>query len=90
MGKVKFINEVDSKKEKDLVKLAKKANVKIKLPCSGKGTCGKCLVKITKGEVSEPTKAEMKKLGQEKIDKGYRLACQVKALEGNISVKIID
>ncbi|OHW62583.1 Na(+)-translocating NADH-quinone reductase subunit F [Andreesenia angusta] len=90
MGKVKFINEVDAKKEKDLVKLAKKANVKIKLPCSGKGTCGKCIVKITKGEASEPTKAEIKKLGEEKIQKGYRLACQVEVLEDDISVKIID
>lgn len=90
MGKVKFINEVDSKKEKDLIKLAKKANVKIKLPCSGKGTCGKCLVKVTKGEVSEPTKAEIKKLGEEKIQKGYRLACQLEVLDGDVSVKIID
>lgn len=90
MSKVKFINEVEAKKEKNLVKLAKKADLKIKLPCSGKGTCGKCLVKITSGKVSDPTKSEIKKLGEEKIKKGYRLACQVEIMDEDVTVKIID
>lgn len=90
MSVVRFINEVEVKKEKSLVKLAKKANVKIKLPCSGKGTCGKCIVKISKGEVSPPTKSEIKKLGEEKIKKGYRLACQVEVLDEDVSVKLVD
>lgn len=46
--------------------------------CGGKGTCGKCKIKIVDTEVnlSPPTDQEIKKLGKQAIEDGYRLACQ--------------
>jgi uncharacterized 2Fe-2S/4Fe-4S cluster protein (DUF4445 family) len=43
--------------------------------CGGNGQCGRCIVQILEGEVSEPTAAELELLLPEKIEQGYRLAC---------------
>jgi uncharacterized 2Fe-2S/4Fe-4S cluster protein (DUF4445 family) len=44
--------------------------------CGGEGWCDSCLVRIASGEVNPPTQSEIDSLGQEQINKGYRLACQ--------------
>ena len=85
--KVKFSNTIEMKKGKTALKAAKEAGVKIDDSCGGKGKCGKCIIKITEGKVSEPSKEEMKLLGEEKIKKGYRLACMVE-LEEDTNIKI--
>ncbi|MFX1338680.1 MAG: ASKHA domain-containing protein [Promethearchaeota archaeon] len=48
--------------------------------CAGKGTCGKCIIRILdpNAKLSEPSKKEIKLLGNSKLSKGYRLACQTK------------
>jgi uncharacterized 2Fe-2S/4Fe-4S cluster protein (DUF4445 family) len=45
--------------------------------CGGAGSCGRCIVQIVDGEVSEPTQSEGEYLSHEELRKGYRLACQV-------------
>jgi len=45
-------------------------------PCGGRGFCGKCMVKVIQGELSEPTGNEL----LHKIPKGFRLACQARVL----------
>ena len=87
--KVKFISEVEVKDGKKILKAAKNANVKINTSCEGKGKCGKCVIKVINGKLSEPTKQELKVLGQEKIDKGYRLSCQTQILEDSV-IEIIN
>jgi len=49
--------------------------VKIESFCAGRGTCGKCKVIASEG-LSAPTVMELKKLTEEELRKGYRLACQ--------------
>ncbi|MBN7576633.1 hypothetical protein C1H57_16445 [Clostridium sp. 2-1] len=87
--RVKFISEVEVKDEKKVLKAAKNARVKINDSCEGKGKCGKCVIKVIDGKLSEPTKEELKILGKEKIDGGYRLACQTRILEDSV-IEIID
>lgn len=87
--KVKFISEVEVKDGKKALKAAKNANIKINNSCDGKGKCGKCVVKVLRGKLSEPTKQELKVLGQEKINKGYRLSCQTQILEDSV-IEIIN
>jgi uncharacterized 2Fe-2S/4Fe-4S cluster protein (DUF4445 family) len=53
-------------------------NLPLESACNGKGTCGKCLVKVS-GTVSEPSSQELKKLGEKKKE-GWRLACQTRVL----------
>jgi len=87
--KVKFISEVEVKDGKKVLKAAKNANIKINNSCDGKGKCGKCVIKVLSGKLSEPTKQELKVLGQEKIDKGYRLSCQTQILDDSV-IEIIN
>ncbi len=46
--------------------------------CGGKGTCGKCKVIVSNSNDSNLSKSELKFLSKTEIEKGYRLACQVK------------
>lgn len=46
--------------------------------CSGRGTCGKCRVRV-KGELSPLSAAEQKHLSPEDRGRGVRLACQARA-----------
>jgi ferredoxin len=87
--KVKFISEVEVKDGKKTLKAAKNAHIKIGNSCEGNGKCGKCVIKVLSGKLSEPTKKELKVLGQEKIDNGYRLSCQTQILEDSV-IEIIN
>ncbi len=44
-------------------------------PCNGKGTCGKCKVKIIAGETQSPCNEESTLLGESNIKEGLRLSC---------------
>ncbi|MEW5814784.1 MAG: ASKHA domain-containing protein [Spirochaetota bacterium] len=57
----------------------------IETPCGGKGTCGKCKVRIIGDNADEPGENEKKKLTQKESEQGYRLACRYKVL-GDIKV----
>ncbi len=49
----------------------------LQAPCGGKGTCGKCIVRIAAGECSAVTSREREALSADQLKKGMRLACQV-------------
>lgn len=54
--------------------------------CGGRGTCGKCRIKVTEGNL-KITVQDKKVLSREELEKGYRLAC--KAIpEENITVHL--
>ena len=52
--------------------------------CGGHGKCGKCAVKAS-GCLSPVTDDEVRRLGQDKISAGFRLACRLKA-EGDCDI----
>ena len=62
------------------------AAVALPVDCGGRGTCGKCLVRLGAGELSAPTSAELRKLTPEQLAEGWRLACQAKPLSERVSV----
>ncbi|MBU8908231.1 2Fe-2S iron-sulfur cluster-binding protein [Desertibacillus haloalkaliphilus] len=55
--------------------------------CGG-GYCGTCLVNIEEGSenLDKRKPAEIKKLGEDILNKGYRLACQTFINEGDITI----
>lgn len=55
--------------------------------CGGKGTCGKCKIRIASGAVSPLGELEEKALSAQEIAQGYRLACLAEAW-GDITVEI--
>lgn len=53
------------------------AGVFIENPCNGKGTCGKCKIRICEGALNEPCETEKKILSSEALISGIRLSCLV-------------
>jgi uncharacterized 2Fe-2S/4Fe-4S cluster protein (DUF4445 family) len=51
------------------------AGLPIESSCGGRGTCGKCSVKVLTGEF-EPTPADHRHLTEEQIGEGWRISCQ--------------
>ncbi|HCI64168.1 MAG TPA: ferredoxin [Clostridiales bacterium] len=63
---------VDCNVGDNLLELARRSNVAIDAPCSGNGSCGKCRIKLTGGELeSLPTRH----ITDEEYKEGWRLAC---------------
>ncbi len=68
-----------------LLESARKAGVEIDAPCGGKGTCGKCIVRITSGSV---TPNSLGTLTAAELADGYVLACKAKLIDSDISVEV--
>jgi uncharacterized 2Fe-2S/4Fe-4S cluster protein (DUF4445 family) len=62
-----------------LLEAAARAGFILQTPCGGKGTCGKCKVRVTSGHCAEPVPNSV--LSNDQIRQGFRLACQAKAEE---------
>jgi len=62
-----------------LLDILRNGGIHIDTPCAGKGTCGKCAVRV-RGLIGEPSDSERLVLGESKLRKGYRLACQCKVI----------
>jgi uncharacterized 2Fe-2S/4Fe-4S cluster protein (DUF4445 family) len=68
-----------------LIDCARKADVSIDAPCGGKGTCGKCMVRVTSGTVDSRS---LGALSQELVADGYVLACKAVLLNENVTVQV--
>ena len=56
--------------------------------CNGRGTCGKCKVRILSGAVDEITAPEERLLSAEDIRAGYRLACMTRSTGDVLAVEV--
>jgi len=67
-------------KEKTIYQMIIDSGIQIRTLCGGNGTCGKCKLKIQKGEVffNSPSQSETKILNQHELNEKLRLACQLK------------
>jgi len=61
--------------DESLLDAANKAGVALDAPCGGKGTCGKCRVKIKSGSVLTKDSAAGGNVTAQEFEKGWRLAC---------------
>lgn len=55
----------------------------IESTCGGRGTCGKCKVRVEKGGFGI-TPADRRHLTDEELDEGWRLACEAKVFEDTV------
>lgn len=69
-----------------LSKAAAASGRAVEMPCGGMGTCGKCKV-VVSGALAEPDAAERRRLSQEEIESGVRLACRTQVV-GDMTVTI--
>lgn len=71
-----------------LIDVLRELGIPLRSDCSGTGVCGKCRVSIKGGNLTAPSDNEKKHLSHEELSQGYRLACQVKLIEGIFEVHI--
>jgi uncharacterized 2Fe-2S/4Fe-4S cluster protein (DUF4445 family) len=64
------------------------AAVGLPVDCAGRGTCGKCRVRLGAGELSAPTSVELRKLTPEQRAEGWRLACQTQPISERVSIEV--
>lgn len=69
----------------ELLDAARQAEVEVKAPCGGKGTCGKCIVRITEGEVDSDS---LGVLSGPAVADGYVLACKTKVIDSDITIEV--
>ena len=70
----------------NLLELARRANVAIDAPCSGNGSCGKCRVKLTEGELDS---IPSRHISDEEWAQGWRLSCNSKVV-GDATIFVPD
>jgi uncharacterized 2Fe-2S/4Fe-4S cluster protein (DUF4445 family) len=70
-----------------LLDCARQLGVEIVSFCGGAGSCGRCIVQVLDGEVSEPAPGEGEYLSSEELAAGYRLACRAIPL-GDCKVRV--
>lgn len=73
-----------------LIDAAKRLGIEITDECGRLGLCDTCAVTVVSGAefLSEPTKAEIEQLSEERRNRGERLSCQAKiAVEGEIVIR---
>jgi uncharacterized 2Fe-2S/4Fe-4S cluster protein (DUF4445 family) len=68
-----------------LLDAARQAGVEIESPCGGESTCGKCLVRVTGGEVDSRS---LGTLPDAAVAEGYVLACSTRVLGEDLQVDV--
>ena len=71
-----------------LLEAAGRAGIALQTPCGGKGTCGKCKVRIAQGDCP-PLSGIAQAFSDALVEKGFRLACQAH-VESPLVVEIPD
>ncbi len=71
-----------------LLAALRNAAVAVPVDCAGRGTCGKCMVRLGSGSLSEPTETERTKIPAEKLAAGWRLACQARPASARVSIEV--
>lgn len=78
MPRIKIVGEKETftcTAGENLLQSLKKHGVYVDNPCGGRGTCGKCKVRLTEGSLGPWQEGERDKLSEKELEEGFRLAC---------------
>lgn len=70
----------------NLLKVARRAGIAVNAPCSGSGSCGKCLVQLVEGPLDSPKSFY---ISDTDYAEGWRLAC-LSRVAGDATVRLRD
>ena len=79
---------VDCTAEQSLLDAARLAEIPVGAVCSGRGTCGKCQVRILTETIPLPAQGELTTVAAGALAQGYRLACMHK-VDRDLTVEIL-
>ncbi|MBV7275562.1 DUF4445 domain-containing protein [Clostridium sp. PL3] len=74
---------------KNLLQLLLDNKIFVDNPCNGKGSCGKCRIRLIEGNLPDISETEAKLLKKKEIASGIRLSCFVMPQE-DISIEILQ
>ena len=74
---------------KSLLEILLDNDVFVNNPCNGKGTCGKCRVKIVAGQKFAVSETEQRLLSQSDLEQGIRLSCLIDPTE-DLTVELVQ
>lgn len=77
--------EIIVDENKTVLDAAREAGVYVDSHCNGKGSCGKCKIRVTEGNTNPFTTEEGRFIKEQDRENGYRLACMTR-VAGNITV----
>ncbi|WP_207179324.1 ASKHA domain-containing protein [Anaerocellum diazotrophicum] len=83
-AKNEIVVEIEVQKCSNLLDVLQKNSFDIEASCGGKGVCGKCKVRVKKGQkpyLENLTQEEKRHLREDEISSGVRLACRVEISE---------
>ena len=80
--------EIRTDRGETLLDLANELQIGIEALCGGNGVCGTCMVQVIEGDehLSPVTEEERSFLGDDQIEKGYRLGCEAEVGQGDVTV----
>ena len=81
--------KIEIREGENLLEALLGAGIFVDNPCSGKGICGKCKVRIVSGEVSGITASEERLLKAEEIQAGIRLSCMAE-VSGDVEIELLQ
>jgi uncharacterized 2Fe-2S/4Fe-4S cluster protein (DUF4445 family) len=70
-----------------LIEAAQLAGVEVETPCGRNGSCGKCIVKINRGQLDPQSYGQ---LPQEVVAAGQVLACKAQLLDTDVTVEVAE
>ena len=93
MARIKLLpggKEAELEGQINLLKALKIIGSDIKHSCGGSGECGDCKLRVLKGgdNLSPVTDSESKAFSESELEKGYRLACQTRLLQGEVEARL--
>ena len=71
----------------ELLDAARQAGVEIEASCGGKGTCGRCIVRITSGNAASDSLGVLSKAA---VGAGYVLACRTRVMDSDLTVDVAE
>ncbi len=74
---------------RNLLDILVSENIFVDKPCNGRGSCGKCKVKLISGELPKLSETETKLLKKEDINNNVRLSCLVEP-EEDICISLLS
>lgn len=74
----------ESSPEQTVLEAARQLGVDIITTCGGRGRCNSCRIEVLDGTFTPPSDQERNILGAHGLERGFRLACQTKALSDGV------
>jgi len=82
-----YAYSVLAESDESLLETARRAGVALDAPCGGKGTCGKCKVRVLSGSVSTNAHRAEAGISKQEFEDGWRLAC-VSCPQSDVKVSV--